>query len=108
MEKVYYEQKNVKLSCYNGNSLSNLPHFHSELEMIVCFSGKVNCFLSGQNFDFGAGDIVLAFPNQVHKYRMIENGDYMFYDCRVIDPRLTQIGDEYYICRPAQRFCLLR
>ena len=77
MEKVYYEQKNVKLSCYNGNSLSNLPHFHSELEMIVCFSGKVNCFLSGQNFDFEAGDIVLAFPNQVHKYRMIENGEFL-------------------------------
>ena len=29
-------------------------------------------------------------------------GDKMFYDCWVIDPRLTQIGDEYYICRPGQ------
>ena len=25
-----------------------------------------------------------------------------FYDCWVIDPRLTQIGDEYYICRPGE------
>ena len=29
-------------------------------------------------------------------------GDDMFYDCWVIDPHLTQIGDEYYICRPGQ------
>lgn len=29
-------------------------------------------------------------------------GDYMPYDRWVIDPRLTQIGDEYYICRPGQ------
>lgn len=29
-------------------------------------------------------------------------GDKMFYDCWVIDPRLTQIGDEYYICRPGE------
>lgn len=77
MDTVYYEQKNVKLSCYNVTSLSEVPHFHSELEMTVCFSGRVNCFLSGQNFDFGAGDIVLAFPNQVHNYKMIENGEFL-------------------------------
>lgn len=29
-------------------------------------------------------------------------GDYMPYDRWVIDPRLTQIGDEYYISRPGQ------
>ena len=77
MDTVYYEQKNVKLSCYNVRSLSEVPHFHSELEMAVCFSGKVNCFLSGQNFDFGAGDIVLFYPNQVHNYRMIEDGEFL-------------------------------
>ena len=77
MDTVYYEQKNVKLSCYNVKSLSEVPHFHSELEMVVCFSGKVNCFLSGQNFDFGAGDIVLFYPNQVHNYRMIEDGEFL-------------------------------
>ena len=77
LDTVYYEQKNVKLSCYNVKSLSEIPHFHSELEMAVCFSGKVNCFLSGQNFDFGAGDIVLVFPNQAHNYKMIENGEFL-------------------------------
>ena len=29
-------------------------------------------------------------------------GEYMNYDCWVIDPRLTQIGDDYYISRPGQ------
>ena len=77
LDTVYYEQKNVKLSCYNVKSLSEVPHFHSELEMAVCFSGKVNCFLSGQNFDFGAGDVVLVFPNQAHNYKMIENGEFL-------------------------------
>ena len=75
--EVYYEQKKVKLSCDNVKSLSEVPHFHLELEMIVCFSGKVNCFLSGQNFDLGAGDIVLVFPNQVHNYKMIESGEFL-------------------------------
>ena len=77
MDTVYYEQKNVKLSCYNVKSLQEVPHFHSELEMAVCFSGKVNCFLSGQNFDFGAGDVVLVFQNQGHNYKMIENGEFL-------------------------------
>lgn len=77
MDTVYYEHKKLKLSCYNDEKLSEVPHFHAELEMIVCFSGKVNCFLSGRNFDFGAGDIVLVFPNQVHNYKMIENGEFL-------------------------------
>lgn len=77
MDTVYYEQKSVKLSCYNKENLTEIPHFHSELEMIVCFSGKVNCILGGQNFDFGAGDIVLVFPNQVHNYKMLEDGEFL-------------------------------
>lgn len=77
MNKVYYEQKKVKLACYNTEKLSEVPHFHPELEMIVCFSGKANCFLSGKNFDFGAGDVVLVFPNQVHNYNMIKNGEFL-------------------------------
>ena len=77
MDVVCYEQKKVKLSCYNVKSLSEVPHFHLELEMIVCFSGKVNCFLSGHNFDFGAGDIVLVFPNQAHNYKMLEDGEFL-------------------------------
>ena len=54
-----------------------LPHFHFELEMIVCFSGKVNCFVNGQNFDLSSGNIVIVFPNQVHNYVMIEEGDFL-------------------------------
>lgn len=77
LDTVYYEQKNVKLSCYNVKSLSEVPQFHSEFEMAVCFSGKVNCFLSGQNFNLVAGDIVLVFPNQAHNYKMIESGKFL-------------------------------
>ena len=74
---IYYEQKNIKLSCYNDVKLSELPHFHFELEMIVCFSGKVECFLNGQNFGLSSGDILIVFPNQVHNYLMVENGDFL-------------------------------
>lgn len=77
MDTIYYEQKVTKLECYKVKKLMGLPHFHTELEMIVCFSGRANCFLSGQNFDFEAGDVILVFPNQVHNYRMIEDGDFL-------------------------------
>ena len=74
---MFYEQKNIKLSCYNDVKLSQIPHFHFELEMIVCFSGKVDCFLNGQSFDLSSGDILIVFPNQVHNYLMVENGDFL-------------------------------
>lgn len=74
---MFYEQKNIKLSCYNDVKLSQIPHFHFELEMIVCFSGKVDCFLNGQSFDLSSGDILIVFPNQVHNYLMVENGNFL-------------------------------
>lgn len=77
MNTVFYEQKNIKLSCYNDVKLSQIPHFHFELEMIVCFSGKVDCFLNGQSFDLSSGDILIVFPNQVHNYLMVENGNFL-------------------------------
>ncbi len=77
LDTVHYE-KNVRLlSCYKEKVLLEYPHFHTQLEMIVCFSGKANCFLGERNFDFGAGDIILVFPNQPHQYRMIEKGDFL-------------------------------
>ena len=77
MNTVYYEQKKTNLSCCRTEMLTDIPHFHSDIEMIVCFSGRANCFLNGQNFDFGEGDIVMVFPNQAHNYSMVENGEFM-------------------------------
>ena len=77
MNTVYHEQQNVKLYCNSAKKLEDVSHFHSELEMVVCFSGKVNCFLNGRNFNLGEGDIVLVFPNQVHNYKMLEDGEFL-------------------------------
>lgn len=77
MDTVFYEQKSIRLSCYNKENLTAIPHFHTELEMIVCFSGKSNVFLSGKNFDLEAGEVLLVFPNQVHKYKNVEDGEFL-------------------------------
>lgn len=73
--------------------LLDIPHFHSFIEIIVCFSGRVNCFLNGQNFDFGEGDIVIVFPNQVHNYSMVKNGEFMVFN---FSPEFTPDMKNYF------------
>ena len=75
--KVLYEKITTKLSCAFVPNLRELPHLHAECEIVVCYSGKASCFLGGRTYEIGEGDIVFAFPNQVHDYTMCENGRFL-------------------------------
>lgn len=77
MDTVYYEKKKMKLTCFCVERLAEVPHLHAECELIVCYSGKASCFLGGNTSEISEGDIVFAFPNQVHDYIMHEDGDFL-------------------------------
>ena len=77
LDRVVYEKRRTKLSCAFVTELRELPHLHAECEIVVCYSGKASCFLGGNTSEIGEGDIVIAFPNQVHNYIMQENGSFL-------------------------------
>lgn len=48
--------------------LSPQPHIHPHLEMIYLTEGSSVMSLDGKEYLVGAGDLFLAFPNQIHFY----------------------------------------
>lgn len=48
--------------------LSPLPHIHPHLELIYLTEGSSMMSLDGRDYMVGAGDLFLAFPNQIHFY----------------------------------------
>lgn len=44
------------------------PHIHTHLELIYITEGQSTAILDNQTYTLTAGDIFLAFPNQIHFY----------------------------------------
>lgn len=66
---VIYEQKSQDIAFLGGiNTLRCFPHLHRELEMICLFEGSTIAYADTVRCELQAGDVFLAFPNQIHYY----------------------------------------
>ena len=65
-----YHVQNKKYSLFVGaaRSLGRIPHIHTHLEMVYMKEGEADAVLDNQVFPMKAGDLFLAFPNQIHSY----------------------------------------
>ena len=52
--------------------LTHSPHIHTHLEMIYLRSGTAAVYVDDVRWEFGPGDIFLAFPNQIHYYEVLQ------------------------------------
>lgn len=67
MPYFFEEQKKV----FRGNAIDHLtlcPHFHPHLEMIYLKEGSSAASVDGRTSIIEAGDLFIAFPNQIHCY----------------------------------------
>lgn len=54
-------------------------HFHSHIELVKMISGKVNCYTDANKYSVEAGDIFIAFPNQIHYYESLGPEEYVIF-----------------------------
>lgn len=66
---VVYENKLVPIEVGLRQSLEYPPHFHPHVELVVVRRGTAHAFLNFKEYQLNAGDMFLAFPNQIHHYR---------------------------------------
>lgn len=66
--KLHFEKKKASSGTYPGTSLDPLPHLHSHLELILMKKGTSRAIAGNKEVLFEAGDLFIAFPNQVHFY----------------------------------------
>lgn len=64
----YFEKKPALYDARVGEALGPTPHLHSHIEMVLLESGRTVAGADLNEVEVNAGDLFIAFPNQVHYY----------------------------------------
>lgn len=64
----HIEMRKVAFTAQNTKYLLPRPHIHTNLEMVYLTKGESIVTLDHKQYTLEAGDIFLAFPNQLHFY----------------------------------------
>ncbi len=64
----HIEMRKVAFTAQNTKHLLPIPHIHTNLEMVYLTKGQSIVTLDHKQYNLEAGDIFLAFPNQLHFY----------------------------------------
>ena len=78
--KPFYENKKDSLYCrssdYRNKPLSYVSHLHYHIELALITEGKTRVTVDSEVYDVEAGDAVIIFPNQIHRFETLEKEKY--------------------------------
>lgn len=74
---IIYENKTDLIEYSVDRALCPTVHLHKELEIIYVRQGKSVAYADNNSYLLNAGDMFIAFPNQVHYYRTVTRGEFM-------------------------------
>ena len=73
---VHFQKRESDFFCRRGvrgkNSLACIPHFHPDIEFFYLEDGHLSCQIDTESYTVQSGDLLIAFPHQVHTYQAIE------------------------------------
>lgn len=72
---MFYETKNRNIQITRHNSFSFASHLHHEVEIRICTAGTFDVLCNGIRRTLYPGDIMIAFPNDIHEYFNTEYGE---------------------------------
>lgn len=79
--KVTYEQREHDFYCRDtrqtAKTLGYIPHLHSQIELAFVTAGKTRVWVDNHVYEMGAGDVIVVFPNQVHRFETLEREQYV-------------------------------
>jgi AraC-like DNA-binding protein len=88
--KLLYENKHTDFYHRTDNNRSTVltyrPHVHYHIELVYLKKGGARAFIDSVEYTVDEGDLVVVFPNQVHRYEDI--GPCPEYDLFIINPEL--------------------
>lgn len=64
----HFEAKTSAYEARTGKNLGPTPHLHSHLEIVLVETGKTLAVADSIESEAEAGDLFIAFPNQIHYY----------------------------------------
>ena len=54
-------------------------HLHPHIELFYLLDGKMRAFIDSSEYTVDKGDMLIAFPNRVHRFEMIEPERYLLF-----------------------------
>lgn len=83
MSSIPYENRTVDFYCRDDaggtHPLACAAHLHVHIEFFYLLGGKSRVFVDSCEQVAEAGDVVVAFPNQVHRFEMVEPEQYLLF-----------------------------
>lgn len=67
MDSFYEDLKN-DFSIEKGAALTFEPHLHQHIEFYYVCEGETEITISDKKYTLSAGDLAIAFPNEIHSY----------------------------------------
>ncbi len=100
MEKImypYYEFRQFPFICQKRQThLRCITHLHDQVEMVCVRSGQVEVVIDAKCYLLEAGDVSIAFPNQVHAYNDIAENEA---DIFIFAPQYTAMFMQVFMQR---------
>lgn len=79
--QAVYEKRNDDFYCRDsrktGKTLGYISHLHHHIELGFVTGGKTRVSVENRVYDLTAGDIVVIFPNQIHRFETLEREKYI-------------------------------
>lgn len=96
--KPFYENKKDDLYCRSSEkrnkSLSYVSHLHYHIELAVLMEGKTRVTIDSEIYDVEAGDIIIIFPNQIHRLETLEKEKYFL---MIVNPDMISEFSKQFI-----------
>lgn len=78
---TFYQARQDDIYCrdskYSKKTLGYTSHLHYHIELAFVKSGKARAIIDSNEYNVEAGDIVVVFPNQTHRFETVEKEKYV-------------------------------
>jgi putative transcriptional regulator yfiF len=102
---MYFHIENKKNACEihkHSHRLSEVPHLHSHIEMVLVHDGKTEAIADTKHAIAEKDDIFIAFPNQIHYY--LDKTETVLHDIIIFSadmcPEFSRILGSYVLKSP--------
>lgn len=99
---AFYENKRINIYLRNSNvtkkTLGYTSHLHYHIELALVTSGKTKVTIDDTVYDVESGDVIIVFPNQVHRFDTIERENYILL---IVNPDIiSELTKTFTACLP--------
>ena len=80
---VPYEKRRADFYCRDDAGgtvrLACSAHLHVHIELFYLLKGQMRAYIDSDEYTVRAGDVLISFPNQVHRFERVKNEKYLLF-----------------------------